>query len=147
MLFDAHAGCEHDLAPAFGFGNDEARRIEPSDPARPHALIAVANALKVVDRSRVWDATFDAVRAANSADGFTGEDGEFVFRFQSKGQSSISNKSVPEFDLEPIFRSLAMLDFERSIDLAKGFQAEGPRAIATIAIARAILQPRKEASK
>lgn len=126
---------------------DEARRIEPSDPALPRALIAVANALKVTDRNRVWDATFDAVKAANSADGFTGEDGEFVFRFQSKGQGSISNKSVPEFDIEPLFRSLATLNFQRSIDLAKGFQAEGPRAVATIAIARAILQPKKEAPK
>lgn len=53
--------------------------LEPSDPALPRALIAVANAIKVVDRSRVWDATFDAVKAANSADGFSGEDGELVF--------------------------------------------------------------------
>lgn len=126
---------------------NEARRIEPSDPALPRALIAVANALKVVDRTRVWDATFDAVKAANSADGFTGEDGELVFRFQSKTQGSISNKSVPDFDLEPIFRDLATLDYQRSIELAKGFQAEGPRAIATIAIARAILNPKKDTSQ
>ena len=126
--------------------SDEARRIEPSDPALPRALIAVANALKVIDRSRVWDATFDAVKAANSADGFTGEDGQLVFRFQSKRQGSISNKSVPDFDLESIFRDLALLDYERSIELAKGFQAEGPRALATIAIARAILQPSKQTS-
>lgn len=65
---------------------DEARRIEPSDPALPRALIAIANALTVIDRSRVWDATFDAVKAANSAAGFTGEDGELLFRFQSKGR-------------------------------------------------------------
>jgi hypothetical protein len=125
---------------------DEARRIEPTDAAVPRALIAVANALSLVDQSRVWDATFDAVKAANSANGFTGEDGELVFRFQSKTQGSISNKSVPDFDLEPIFKALAMLDYERSIELAKGFQAEGPRAIATIAIARAILHPKKDAA-
>lgn len=43
--------------------SNEARRIDVSDPARPQALIAVANALKVVDAPRVWDATFDAVKA------------------------------------------------------------------------------------
>ena len=123
---------------------DEARRIEPTDPALPRALIAIANALSLVDQSRVWDAAFDAVKAANSANGFTGEDGQLVFRFQSKTQGSISNKSVPDFDLEPIFKTLATLDYERSIELAKGFQAEGPRAIATIAIARAILHPKKD---
>src|SRR5262249_40025625 len=125
---------------------NEARRIEPSDPALPRALVAVANSLKLVDPNRVWDATFDAVKAANSADGFTGEDGELIFRFQSKGQGSISNKAIPDFDLESIFRDLAMLDYDRAIELAKGFQAEGPRAIATIAIAQAILLPKKHAT-
>lgn len=121
---------------------DEARRIEPSDSALPRALLAVANALKLVDSTRVWDATFDAVKAANSAEGFTGEDGQFIFRFQSRAQNSISNKRVPDFDLEPLFRDLTMLDYDRSVELARGFQAEGPRAIATIAIARAVLSPK-----
>ena len=66
-----------------------------SDPDLPRALIAVANALKVIDPERVWDATFDAVKAANSAEGFTGEDGELVLKFQSKGQSSVHTNSVP----------------------------------------------------
>lgn len=126
---------------------DEARRIEPSDAAFPRALLAVANAFKAVDNTRVWDATFDAVKAANSAEGFTGEDGQFIFRFASRGNNAISNRSVPDFDLAPIFRDLAMLDYDRAIELAKGFQAEGPRAIATIAIARAILNPTREASR
>lgn len=125
---------------------DEARRLEPSDPALPRALIAVANALTVVDTPRVWDATFDAVKAANSAEGFTGEDGELVLRFQSKGHASIRNKYVAEFDLDGIFRDLAVQDYERAVELARGFQAEGPRAVATIAIARAILQPKKGAA-
>ena len=124
---------------------DEARRIEPSDSALPRALLAVANALQVVDTARVWDATFDAVKAANSAEGFTGEDGQFIFRFQSRGQNSISNKPVTDFDLEPIFRDLALLDYDRAVELARGFQSEGPRAIATIAIARAVLSSKNTA--
>ena len=123
---------------------DEARRIEPSDPNLPRALIAVANALKVVDPERVWDATFDAVKAANSAEGFSGEDGELLMKFQSKGQSSIHTNDVPEFDLEGIFRDLATRDYDRAVELARGFQGEGPRAVATIAIARAILEPKKK---
>jgi len=118
----------------------EARRIDGSDPDRARALIAVANALKVIDPSRAWDATFDAVKAANSAEGFTGEDGEIVLQFQSKGQSSVNTNDVPEFDLDGIFKDLANLDYERAVELARGFQKEGPRAVATIAIARAILE-------
>jgi hypothetical protein len=119
---------------------DEARRLVVSEPARRLALIAVANALKVVDAQRAWDATFDAVKAANSAEGFTGEDGKLVLKFQSKNSSSVHNNDIPDFNLEGIFTGLAEQDYDRAVELARGFQAEGPRAVATIAIARAILQ-------
>jgi hypothetical protein len=122
----------------------EARRIEVSDPALPRALIAVANAFQSIDPPRVWDATFDAVKAANSAEGFTGEDGKIVMKFQSQGQSSINSTDVDDFDLEGIFRELATKDYDRAVELARGFQGEGPRAVATIAIARAILEPKKK---
>jgi hypothetical protein len=122
----------------------EAQRIEELDPTRPRALIAVANAVKVVEPERVWDATFDAVKAANSAEGFTGEDGELVLKFQSKGQSSVHTNDVADFDLDGIFQELATRDYDRAVELARGFQAEGPRAVATIAIARAILEPKKK---
>jgi hypothetical protein len=124
----------------------EARRIEPSDPARPQALIAVASALKEIDPARAWDAAFEAVRAANSAEGFTGEDAKMILKFQGKSQSSIHTNDVPEFDLEGIFRDLANQDYERAVELARGFEGEGPRAVATIAIARAVLQPQKQSA-
>ena len=127
-----------------GEAEAEARRIEGSDPALPRGLIAVANALKEIEPPRVWDATFDAVKAANSAEGFTGEDGELLLTFQSKGQSSARSNNVPEFDLDGIFRDLALKDYDRAVELARGFQGEGPRAVATIAIARAILEPKKK---
>jgi tetratricopeptide (TPR) repeat protein len=124
----------------------EARRIDVSDPALPQALIGVANAVKVVDAPRVWDATFDAVKAANSAQGFTGEDAVMVLKFQSKGGSSVNTNDAPEFNLEGIFKDLADQDYERAVELARGFEAEGPRAVATIAIARAVLDPKKRAT-
>ena len=124
----------------------EARRIDVSDPFLPRALLAVANAIAVIDPPRVWDATFDAVKAANSATGFTGEDGELVYSFQGKGQRSISSSTVAEFDVEGIFKQLAILDYDRSVELARGFEGEGPRAVATIAIARAILETKKKAA-
>jgi len=124
----------------------EARRIDASDPARPQALIAVASALKEIDPARAWDATFEAVKAANSAEGFTGEDAKMVLKFQSKNQSSIHTNDVPEFNLEGIFRDLATQDYDRAVELARGFEAEGPRAVATIAIARAVLESKKQAS-
>jgi hypothetical protein len=97
-------------------------------------------------RTRAWEATFDAVKAANSADGFTGEDGELIVKFQSKGQASLRNKLVEDFDLNGIFSYLAIENYDRAVELARGFQAEGPRAIATIAIAEAILHPKSGAA-
>jgi len=123
----------------------EARRIDVSDSYLPRALIAISNAVAVLDPSRVWDATFDAVKAANSAEGFSGEDGGMILKFQSKGQSSVNTNDVPEFNVEGIFRDLALQDYERAVELARGFQGEGPRAVATIAIARAVLEPKKAA--
>ena len=124
----------------------EARRVDVADLDRPKALLAVASALSEIDPGRVWDATFDAVKAANSAEGFTGEDGIIVLKFSSKGQSSISDHGVPEFDVAGIFRVLADRDYDRAVELARGFQGEGPRAVATIAIARAVLDPKKPAA-
>jgi hypothetical protein len=122
----------------------EARRIEVSDANRPRALVAVAYALKEVDPARLWDATFDAVKAANSAEGFTGEDGELLLQFQSKHQSSVNTNDVPDFDLDGLFKELANQDYDRAVELARGFEREGPRAVATISIARAVLEPKKK---
>lgn len=121
----------------------EARRIDGSDAGRPQAFVAIARALKEVDPSRIWDATFDAVKAANSAEGFTGEDGELILKFQSTHGSSVNTNDVPEFDLDGLFKELANQDYERAVELARGFEREGPRAVATISIARAVLQPPK----
>ena len=124
----------------------EARRIDVSEADRPKAFLAVSYALSEIDPARAWDATFDAVKAANSAESFTGEDGLVVLKFSSKNQSSVSDHSVQEFDVAGIFRLLADKDYERAVELARGFQGEGPRAVATIAIARAILEPKKPAA-
>jgi hypothetical protein len=122
----------------------EARRIEGSDPDRPRALLAVANALLIIDRPRVWDATFEAVKAANSAEGFTGEDGELNLQIQTRGHSSVSGRGVPDFDLAGIFGTLADEDYDRAVNLARGFQSEAPRASAVIAIAGAVFKEKKK---
>ena len=122
----------------------EARRIEPSNPDRPRALMGVANAFLVVDRRKVWDAASDATKAANSAEGFTGEDGLIRIALLTKGMSSIRSSSVREFDIAPIFSELANDDYNRSVELARLFEREAPRASATIAIARSILEEKKK---
>ena len=122
----------------------EARRLEGADPERPRALIAVANAMLTLDRGKAWDVVEEAVKAANSAESFTGEDGVMRVSLIAKGTSSIRSSSQGEFDLAPIFNDLANDDYERAIELARGLQREAPRASATIAIAKAVLEEKKK---
>jgi len=118
----------------------EARRIDVSDPDRPRALMAVANAMILNDRDKTWDAVYDAVKASNSAEGFTGEDGVLRISLLTKSMSSIRSSSVADFDVAGVFRELARADYNRTVELARGFEREAPRASATIAIARAVLE-------
>ena len=117
----------------------EARRIEGVDLDRPRGLLAIANALELVEPARAWDAIFDAVKAANATEGFTGEDGGLTVTISTKSQIRVSPNAVPDFDIDGIFGKLAHNDYDRAVQLARGFQGEAPRANATIAICQSVL--------
>jgi hypothetical protein len=124
----------------------EARRIDRLDPDRPRGLLAVANAQRVVEPSRVWDSISDAVEAANSAEDFTGADGVLISSVNSKSQISKKTDSAPEFDVAGLFGEVAKSDLERATLLAGGFKGEAVRANAVIAIARAVLDEKAPAA-
>lgn len=124
----------------------EACRMDGGDLDRPRGLFAIANALRVVEPARVTEAIFEAVKAANSTEGFTGEGGMIMQTINAKGLISVSPQNVPDFDIEGIFGPLANEDYERAVQLARGFQAEAPRANATIAIARSVLNEKGAAA-
>ena len=56
----------------------------------------------------------------------------------------MSYNAVPDFNLEGIFRNLADYDYEKAVQLARGLNRDAPRSVATIAIARAVLEPKKK---
>jgi hypothetical protein len=121
----------------------EARRLETSDPDRARALMAVANIVLLVDRSKAWDAVYEAIKAANSSEGFTGEDGVMRTSLRTKSMSSVRSSSAADFNVAGIFAELAKDDYDRTVELVRGFEKEAPRASATIAIARSILEEKK----
>lgn len=122
-----------------GDATAEVRRIGVSDLDRPRGLLAIANALKLIEPSRVWDAIFDAIKAANSTEGFTGEGAVLALTVTSKSQILKKTEAVPDFDIRGIFAEMANNNFDRAVELARGFQGEAPRANATIAISRSVL--------
>ena len=117
----------------------EARRIDGGNLDRPRALFAIANALRMLEPARVAEAIFDAVKAANSTEGFTGEGGGITQTMSTGGMIRVRPENISDFDIEGVFSALANEDYERAVQLARGFQGEAPRANATIAIARSVL--------
>jgi len=118
----------------------EARRIDAEDPDRVRSIVAVATQYFALDRNRAWEIMTEAVKASNTTADYTGADSGLAVRVQARGTQSTINFSVSSFDLTPVFTTLAKDDMNRAIELAKAFTNEAPRAVATIAIARAVLE-------
>lgn len=116
-----------------------AKGIDAEDQDRVRATVAVATRFFEFDRNRAWEIMADAVKAANAAPEFTGSDAGLAARIQTRTQRSTINFPAPVFDLTGVFQTLAKDDMNRAVALAQTFTGESPRAIATLAIARAVL--------
>lgn len=117
----------------------EARRIDGGDLDRPRGLLAIANALEPIDTERAWDAIFDAVKAANSAEAFTGEGSVIAVAMNAKGLVFKRLDANPDLEVKGIFSVIAKRDYNRAVQVALGFQGEAARANATIAICQSVL--------
>ncbi|MDQ6652688.1 MAG: hypothetical protein M3Y84_08075 [Acidobacteriota bacterium] len=122
----------------------EARRIDGSDPDRPRALVAVANAFVATDRGRAWETLLEVAKASNSAEGFSGEDGRLEMRLQTKNMTSLRSSTVDDFNLPGVFRVLSQENATQAIELARSFEGEAPRATALISVARALLSDKQK---
>jgi hypothetical protein len=122
----------------------EARRIGNSDPDRARALTAVATNMAEVDMVRAWETLAEVIKASNAADAFTGEDSRISSRIQTKEMVVINNSTAEDFDLLGLFRHLARADLLRAVQATKTFSGYAPRAVATLAIARSVLEKRKD---
>ena len=123
----------------------EARKLDDGGPERVRALLAVATQLAALDRPRAWETMHEVVKAANALPDFTGEGGDITVRVEFKGGGAMTqNNNVESFDLTGIFAALARDDFDRAAALARTLKAEGPRSVATLAVARSVLVKKAE---
>jgi tetratricopeptide (TPR) repeat protein len=118
----------------------EARRIDVSDPDRARALTAVATQLVTPDSVHAWEILSEAVKAANSAETFNGEDTHINAQVWTKEGPKIRSVNFEDLGLGVILRALAKAELERSIELAKSFKNEKARAAAILTIADAALE-------
>ena len=122
----------------------EGRRIGNSDPDRARALTAVAANIAELDQVRAWEILGEVIKAANAAEGFTGEDTRIYSRLQTQMMTVANTSTAEDFDLLAAFRPLAGADLLRAVQLAKTFTGEAPRAVATLAIAQSVFEKRKQ---
>src|ERR1700730_7107182 len=124
-----------------GEAADEARRIDSSDHDRARSLTAVATQLVTADRVRAWEIMGEAVKAGNSAEEFTGENLQLTFSLLATSSGvKLTDVSDEDFGLVGVLRALTKDDLYRSVDLAKSFKNDAPRANAILAIANAVLE-------
>jgi hypothetical protein len=114
--------------------------IDDASTERAGALVAIATQLFDLDRPRAWDVMLQVVKASNAAKDYTGEDGRLKSNLSTKNMIMMTTNGAESFDLNGIFAKLAREDLQRAVDLAHTFEGESPRAIATLAVARAVLE-------
>jgi hypothetical protein len=121
-------------------GADEARRIEMSDPDLARGLFAVAIQLVTADPVHARELLSEAVKAANTAEEFTGEDTRVTCQLWTREGPKIKSVTAEGFGIVAVLKMLAKEDLYSSIDLARSFKKDAPRAVAILAIAGATLE-------
>lgn len=120
---------------------DEADRVGASDSDASFALINIANQFVAIDRARVWELFNQTVKFANETEDFTGDDIQTPksSMLATNGGARFTRLPASDFDFARVLRALAEDDLFRAIEVAKNFKYDAPRAYATLAIARAVL--------
>ena len=122
----------------------EARRIDADDENRARMMIGIANQFLTIDTVRPWEVGAEAVKAANSVETFSGDDS--VLTLPLIASSGLKLIQMDTCSLAAFFSLLVKLDLTRANDLAKDFKYDAPRAVATLAIARAALSASQRGS-
>ncbi len=124
----------------------EANRIEASDPDRARALTNIILLRFLADRGRGWEALTDLTKMINAISDYTGEDGEIAAVLQTKRGVWATSERTTGFNLASLFAELVKDDLQRSVEAARSFTGEAPRAVSTLAIARTVLNEKRNAA-
>ena len=117
----------------------ETRRLDAGTAERAYAIVALLPPFSVLDRTRTWELLSETIKAANTVPDFTGERGQTTLTLEGKFSIRLSLELASAADLTDVFTKLAQQNFYQALDVSKTFQADAPRALAIIAVARAVL--------
>ena len=120
-----------------------ARKIDAGTPERAYALAALAARYAKLERPRARELMGELVRAANAVENFTGEDGQTRTRLEGKFGIQMSTELAAPDELPLLFGALAEDDLHGAVESARAFGGQAPRALATLAVARSVLEPKR----
>jgi hypothetical protein len=117
---------------------NEIRHVDENPRDRAILWIGLARGLLKTDIPLAWETVNEAVKAANQAENFTGDN---LISFSIGTQAGIRFTQIGNEDggLAGLFQLLAAEDLYRAVDMAKTFNQDAPRAAATLAIANSLL--------
>jgi len=122
----------------------EARRMNDDDPKGAMLITGLATQFLAVDIIRALEVATEAVKAANGAEEFSGETNGLSIALVTSSGLKLINLDTSALNLSVLVSALAKQDPLRASDLAKSFKYEAPRAIATLAVASAVLTANSE---
>jgi hypothetical protein len=123
----------------------ETRRMDSDETSRVSLMIGIARQFLAADDVRPWEVIAEAIKAANAAEGFSGEATGLSAALITSNGLKLIDLDASAFDLAALVRLLAKQDFVRANDLAKSFKYDAPRAVATLAVSSAALEETKRA--
>ncbi|HEY5884858.1 MAG TPA: hypothetical protein VIT88_09245 [Pyrinomonadaceae bacterium] len=124
--------------------SEEAKRINAATPERAYVFVSLLAAYTKLDRARVSDLARESIKAANNVADFTGENGQYNWMIEGKFSARLGTALAGPTDLPDAFAIMTADDFYQAVDLSRTFKGDAPRALATLAIARAVLEDRNK---
>lgn len=118
-------------------------RIENGSVDSAVLLVGIVVQLNTLDSSRAWEVVSQAVKAANAAEDF---DGENWIQFSMPTKRSFKAIAIggESYSLSRLFQLLAKDDLHRSFDFTKSFKNDATRAASILGIASTVLSENKQ---
>lgn len=120
-----------------------AARVRERSVERVAAYGVLTTTAARIDPQRAWTLLRELVKAANSVEGYTGDEDSLEMNADDHSITDEANHFNVEsevFRLDGIFATMARLDYEKALAEARALDADVPSAFATIAIARVMLE-------
>ena len=123
---------------------EEAQRIEAGTAERAYVFVSLLAAFSKLARARAADLAREMIKAANNVPDFTGENSQYNWTIEGKFSARLGTALAGNSDLREAFAGLAEDDFYQAVDMSRTFKGDAPRALVTLAVARAVLEEKSK---